>query len=166
MLNRRRAGVGVVIAATVVMALALSSCGSGGYSGATSTQPAPTEAAAAAPSAMAGASPSAGATAASTGAGANGSTLLALRAENISFDKTSLTAPAGAVTIALNNQDTGVAHNIHLYRGSDASGASLGMTDVAIGPGTQELKAVLMPGTYFYECDVHPGQMKGTITVS
>lgn len=171
MLNRRRVGVGVLTTATLVAALALSACGGGGGSGATSTpaQAAPTEAATAAPSAAAGGSPSAGATGSATGAattGADGSTVLTLRAENITFDKTTLTAPAGAVTIVLDNRDTGVSHNVHVYKGSDSSGASLGMTDVAVGPNTQQLKVTLTPGTYFYECDVHPGQMKGTITVS
>lgn len=165
MLNRRRVGVGVSMMAMVVAALALSACGSGGGSGgATSTpaQTAPTAAATAAPSAMA-ASPAAGATGSATGA--RGSTELTVRAVNITFDKTSLTAPAGAATITFTNADNGVSHNFHLYKGSDDTGTSLGMTDIKAGPDTQQLKVTLTPGTYFYMCDVHP-QMTGTITVT
>ncbi len=87
-------------------------------------------------------------------------------AKDISFDKTSITA-SGAVTINFSNQDTGVTHNIHFFKGTSASGASVGNTAISAGPVQVMLSlGALASGTYYYQCDVHPSQMKGTLTVS
>ncbi len=91
---------------------------------------------------------------------------LTLVAENSLYDKQSLTATAGTVVIDLDNKDNGTAHNIHVFKGTDATGQSIGMTDVAAGPITQTLTVTLAPGTYYYHCDVHPTTMFGTITVN
>jgi copper transport protein len=81
-----------------------------------------------------------------------------------SFSASSLTAAAGPETIVFTNNDDGVAHDVHLYKGSDASGESLGATQLTRGPDTQSLGVDLEPGTYFFQCDIHP-QMQGTIEV-
>jgi len=97
--------------------------------------------------------------------GGDGS-VLELVASNIVFDKTELTAKAGKVTIKLDNRDGGVPHNIQVFKGSSASGVSVGMTDLETGPVKQTLELDLQPGEYFYQCDVHPTTMTGTLTVT
>jgi len=104
-------------------------------------------------------SPPSGAT---TSGGAGDLTIVA---KNITFDKTSLQAPAGPVKITFMNQDTGTVHDFHLFQGSNASGHSVGQTPLIAGPTTQTLTATLAAGTYYFQCDVHPDQMKGTLTV-
>src|SRR5207248_11487136 len=92
---------------------------------------------------------------------------LTVVAKNVKFDQTNATVPGGPVTIAFDNQDNGVLHNLRIFQGTDASGASVGATDQTAGPVTQQLQVNLTQGTaYFYRCDVHPDQMKGNLTVT
>ncbi len=99
---------------------------------------------------------------------ASAGSILEIKASNsvLKFDKEKLTASAGAVTIVFDNQDGGIPHNISVHEGKDASGKTLGKTDLENGPVTQELKLDLKAGSYFFLCDVHPTTMKGTLTVS
>lgn len=84
-----------------------------------------------------------------------------LAAKNTAFDQTRLTASAGPVMIAYDNQDTGVAHNLHVTGpGVDDK------TEIETGPATQRLELEVEPGTYTFVCDVHPQQMRGEIEVS
>ncbi|HEY8173303.1 MAG TPA: cupredoxin domain-containing protein [Dehalococcoidia bacterium] len=85
-------------------------------------------------------------------------------AENIQFDLGRLSARPGAVTIVLDNEDTGQPHNIQFFRGSSNDGESVGTTEIKNGPARDELAMQLEPGAYFYHCDVHPN-MKGNLTV-
>jgi len=95
------------------------------------------------------------------------STTLALTAASVRYSPVALSAPAGNVSINLNNTDAGISHNVHVFAGSSASGASLGATAIAAGPVQQTLDlGQLAPGAYFYRCDVHPSQMTGSLTVS
>ena len=87
-------------------------------------------------------------------------TLVAL---NLEFDTSSLSAAAGPVAVTLDNQDRGIAHNIHFF----SKTGSIGMTDVDSGPLMQTLSlGTLAPGAYSFKCDVHPITMKGILTVS
>lgn len=116
---------------------------------------------------------SASATASPTGAAgetatpsAAGATLeLTASGQTLKFDKAKLSAPAGPVTIMFDHKDAGVVHNVHVFKGTDAKGESVGNTELEVGPIKQELKLDLQPGTYYYQCDAHPTTMKGTLTV-
>lgn len=92
---------------------------------------------------------------------------LKITASNILFDKSTLVAPAGqALTLTFDNQDNGTPHNIHFFKGSDSSGDSVAQTDPTAGPHTDTLQfGPLEAGTYYYQCDIHPAQMTGTLTV-
>ena len=94
---------------------------------------------------------------------AAGGGTLTIAAVNVLFDKESLSATAGPITIVFTNQDTAVAHNIQFFAGS----TSIGMTEINTGPATDSLSlGTLAPGSYFYKCDVHPTTMNGSLTVS
>ena len=90
---------------------------------------------------------------------------LSVVAKDIKFDPATLKAAAGAVSITFKNEDSTI-HNLHVFKGSDAKGESVGSTKPEAGPKTETLNLDLQPGQYFYQCDVHPDQMKGKLTVS
>lgn len=81
------------------------------------------------------------------------------------FAETTLSAKANtAFTICFDNQDASVPHNVDLY--DVQGGTSIAKADINAGP-IQELVDVpaLAAGTYFYQCDVHPTTMTGTLTI-
>lgn len=88
-----------------------------------------------------------------------------LVASNLLFDKKELQAAAGDVAIEFDNQDASVPHNVHVFAGGDATGTSAGTTTVEPGPIKQSLSLKLAKGAYFFQCDVHPTTMTGTLTV-
>jgi plastocyanin len=176
--------VGVAIAVIGAIALVAAACGGTSSSDKTSTAAAGGVGGAAvtpvstsgggtsgSPTARASGSPTAGATAAKTGTAASGGatklTLSTASGSTIAFDETTLNAPAGAqVTVTYNNMSN-VAHNVHFFNGKDASAPSLGMTQVEAGPTTQTVSftAPSTPGSYYFQCDVHPQQMNGMLVV-
>lgn len=94
-----------------------------------------------------------------------GTTTLELAADSsgaLKFDKTSLEAPVGEVSIVLTN-DSSVPHNVSIEgNGVDVEGETF-------TGGTKTTTATLEPGTYTFYCSV-PGHreagMEGTLTVS
>jgi plastocyanin len=94
-----------------------------------------------------------------------GSGALMLAAKNTLWDKTKLETKRGEVTIELDNQDGGIVHNIHVYKGKDDTGEDMGMTELEAGPVKQTFKFTAVAGEYFYVCDAHPATMAGTIEV-
>lgn len=97
-------------------------------------------------------------------AGAGQALTLAANPEGqLKYDKTSLTAKAGAVSIAFANMSP-VAHNVTI---ESSSGATVGATPTFQG-GAKTLAVTLKPGTYKFFCSV-PGHrqagMEGTLTV-
>lgn len=112
-----------------------------------------------------------GATAATTEDDGNGddgdgaASEITLVAKNTLWDKTELEAKAGEITFTVDNQDGGILHNLHIYKGADASGEDVKMTELEAGPVTQTLTVTLEPGSYFFVCDVHPATMEGTLQV-
>ena len=83
-------------------------------------------------------------------------------ARDTKFLTTTLTLPAGAqISLTLDNQDTGTAHDIVIY---DLGGGALGATDIEIGPVMSTVTFALgNPGNYAFKCSVHPQQMHGVI---
>ncbi len=86
-----------------------------------------------------------------------------IEAQGIAFVETSFTAPAGKpFTIAFDNEDAGVAHNVDL---KDSGGTSVFKGDVFNGAETRTYQVPALPaGNYTFNCDVHPN-MTGTATL-
>ena len=85
-------------------------------------------------------------------------------AKDTAFETTTLDATVGeTLTITYDNRDDGIAHNLHV---EGASGGDA-KTDIEEGPTTQTLAVSFDDaGEVAYFCDVHPQQMRGTVTVS
>lgn len=85
---------------------------------------------------------------------------------NSKFSETSLTAKANQdIALTLANKGQAV-HNWHLLNATDANGKEI-KTDL-LDPGksaTIDFK-LTKPGTYNFQCDVHPTTMKGTLTIN
>jgi hypothetical protein len=81
------------------------------------------------------------------------------------FAETTLTAPANKdFTICFDNQDTGVQHNVDVF--DKQRGTSIAAGGILTGIASELLDVPGQPaGTYFYQCDVHPTTMTGTLTV-
>jgi plastocyanin len=97
--------------------------------------------------------------------GNGGGTTLELAADpggGFSFDKDTLEAPAGTVTIHLTN-DAAIPHNV----GIEGNGIDV-ISETVTGAETS-VTAELEPGEYTFYCDVaghREGGMEGTLTVS
>jgi plastocyanin len=84
-------------------------------------------------------------------------------AKGVAFDPTCLVAAPGSFTINFDNQDAGIQHNIAVL--DQKGGTQIAATDIAAGPVKQTLDLKLDPGTYYFQCDVHPTTMFGTLAV-
>lgn len=88
-----------------------------------------------------------------------------LIAQNISFDKSTITVPAGAsVTINFDNKDS-IPHNFALYTDSSARTSIFVGQIITSTTTTYKFTAPTTPGNYFFRCDVHPTSMTGTFVV-
>jgi mono/diheme cytochrome c family protein/plastocyanin len=114
----------------------------------------------AAPSPGASGSPASG-SAAPTGSA--GGSVVNVTAQNIAFTTPEISAPADtAFTIAFDNEDAGIPHNIEI---KDAGGASVFKGDIFPGVAKKDYSVpALKAGSYTFVCDVHP-TMTGTMTV-
>jgi plastocyanin len=87
---------------------------------------------------------------------------LTITARGLAFDPDIITMPADQpLRLVLDNQDAGVPHDLHVFRGD----TDYGTTPSVIGPG---LTAIVLPplaaGRYQFECTIHPN-MVGEIVV-
>ncbi len=95
-----------------------------------------------------------------TTAPASSQTSLLFRAANNAFDKTVVHVKSGAiVTATMQNDDSGVAHNLAF------SLSGLGLGETCTGPCTATQTFTASPaGPYFFFCSIHP-EMVGTFIV-
>ena len=87
------------------------------------------------------------------------------------FKPASLSAVTGKpIQIVLDNQESGVPHNVAVYASDpakDPSAPLLGSAPPVAGPATIKVDVKTLPaGTYFFRCDVHPATMNGALTVA
>lgn len=88
-----------------------------------------------------------------------------LIAQDMAFDKSTITVPAGAsVTINFDNKDN-IGHNFALYTNSSATHAIFVGKIITASQTTYNFTAPGTPGNYFFRCDVHPTSMTGTFVV-
>lgn len=99
------------------------------------------------------------------GGGAGTGPTLALTAANISYDKSSLSAPANtSFKISFTNNDAGVPHNVSIHQGS-STGTEVWKGQIVTGPTSITYTVPALPaGTYSFVCSVHPN-MTGTLTI-
>lgn len=107
-------------------------------------------------------------TTASSGGRKTGDSELRVVGRNLRFDVGELSAPARtAFTIVFDNRDQGVPHNLAVYRFGPPAKDAVANTPTKPGPETQRLAvSPLEAGRYFYQCDVHPTTMTGTLVVA
>jgi plastocyanin len=121
-----------------------------------STEPSTAPTGSAAPSATA--APSGG------GGGGGGGTVVEISAQNIAFDKTEISVPAGQpFRIHFVNNDAGIPHNVAIHEGS-ATGPEVYKGEIFNGVAERDYDVpALQAGTYGFVCSVHPN-MTGTLT--
>jgi plastocyanin len=80
------------------------------------------------------------------------------------YSVTNMVIPAGKpVTVIADNR--GAIHNWHVLGVTDDSGKTI-QTPLMQGPRTDSITfTISKPGTYQFQCDAHPADMKGTLTV-
>ena len=87
-----------------------------------------------------------------------------ISADDLEFDATTITAPAGQpFTVAFTNME-GVPHNFSVY--VEEGGDVIAEGDIINEGETDEVEIEgLSAGEYFFVCDLHSGEMTGTIVV-
>jgi plastocyanin len=87
---------------------------------------------------------------------------LTIQARDLTYAPDIATAPANTpLRLVLDNKDSGVPHNIHVFQGDH----DLGQTRTIEGPGLAAVELpALAPGRYQFSCTIHP-EMIGTILV-
>ncbi|HYM63613.1 MAG TPA: plastocyanin/azurin family copper-binding protein [Gaiellaceae bacterium] len=113
-----------------------------------------------------GAATDTGATTETSGGGGGGGGTLEVAAvgDELKFDKTSLEAPAGSVTINFTNPSASIPHNVTI----EGSGIDSVATETVTGEASS-VKAELEAGTYDFYCSVgghRAAGMEGTLTVN
>ncbi|MBA3359857.1 MAG: cupredoxin domain-containing protein [Acidimicrobiia bacterium] len=85
-------------------------------------------------------------------------------ADDLEFDAATITAPAGQpFTVAFTNME-GVPHNFSVY--VEEGGELISEGDIINEGETDEVEVEgLAAGEYFFVCDLHSGEMTGTIVV-
>jgi len=105
-------------------------------------------------------------TPATTPTPAAGAMEIDVAAQGIAFDKTTLEAKASQpFAIRLDNKDS-VTHNLHIFTKKGGDSIAVTDPDAVQGGKTGTLTTTIaQPGDYYFQCDFHPGQMNGTLTV-
>jgi plastocyanin len=101
-----------------------------------------------------------------TCAKADANHVIAISAKDLKFSVSCMQAPAGtAFKVRLTNND-GSPHEVAIYRDAGFSDAIV-KPDPFSGPGVTKDVPVpaLAAGTYYFNCIIHPADMKGTLVV-
>lgn len=87
-------------------------------------------------------------------------------ARSLAFDTDEITLPAGVPTpILFQNQDSGIVHNLSIYRNEDYTDPVYPPGEPFPGPDEEPYHVpALEPGTLYFKCDVHP-DMAGKVVV-
>jgi len=101
-------------------------------------------------------------------AGGAPATSLEVRAvRSLRFNAQQLVVAANQpVTITFINEDTGQVHDIAIWRSrqdAQSGGQPLASTEFCTAPCQETLTVTLAPGSYYFNCTVHPQQMTGTL---
>jgi plastocyanin len=99
------------------------------------------------------------------GGGERAGAPVSISAQGIAFDTAELSLPAGGeALIAFDNQDQGIPHNVAIY--TEQGGDPIFQGEIITGPASTEYRfPAPQPGTYYFQCDVHPPQMNGSVVV-
>ena len=90
---------------------------------------------------------------------------VSITASGLQFDKGSFSLPAAGGTIRFTNNDAGTQHNVAIYKDSSAAD-NLFRGDLITGVASAEYHVPpIPPGTYYFQCDVHP-TMNGSVTIA
>jgi plastocyanin len=101
-----------------------------------------------------------------TCAQADANDVIAIAAKDLKFSVSCMRAPSGkAFTVRLTNND-GLPHEVAIYRDAGFSDVIV-KPDPFSGPGvTKDVQVpALAAGTYYFNCIIHPADMKGTLVV-
>ena len=89
---------------------------------------------------------------------------VSVEAADFSFDPAELTVPAGEVTVKLANSGQ-ASHTLTVYADEEFSEAVEGADTENVSAGEEgEFTVAFEAGEYFFRCELHPGQMQGTLT--
>ena len=97
-------------------------------------------------------------------AGGGGGEPVPVAANNLAFDTDQLELPAGGEVVILFENQEAVPHNLSVY--TSPGGEALFQGEVVSGPTEVEYRfPAPAPGSYHFQCDLHPTTMSGTVTV-
>ncbi len=99
------------------------------------------------------------------GGGAAPAGAIVITATDNKFDKTELTVRANQpVTLTLQNQGQAI-HNWHVLNVKDKDGKDITTNLLPAGQSQTITFTIAQTGTFDYQCDVHPTEMRGKLTV-
>jgi plastocyanin len=94
---------------------------------------------------------------------------LAISAQNLAFDLKELVLKSGAPTVITFANKEALAHNIAIYNNQQEGAIQQNAIfdgKTFTGPATERYRVkALTPGSFFFQCDIHPAQMTGTVRV-
>jgi plastocyanin len=106
------------------------------------------------------------------GGGPGGEVVVAIAAPEgaatTGFSTDALSVPSDVpFTLAFDNADPAVPHNVVIYDGPDAEAPQLFRGEIITGPATVDYAVEpLAEGEFFFNCEVHPTTMTGTMTAA